>query len=118
MSLRQHIPNAVTSMNLLCGVLGVMAAMDGRFDQAFILMLAGAVFDFCDGLTARALKVSSPEGKELDSLSDIVTFGVLPAVMLCQMMRVSTFGDRFWCFVPLVIAIASAFRLALARRLI
>ena len=112
MNWKQHIPNGVTAMNLLCGVLGVIAALDGRFDHAFVLMLAGAVFDFLDGLTARALKVSSPAGKELDSLSDIVTFGVLPAVMLCQMMRVSTFGNRFWCFVPVVIAVASAFRLA------
>ena len=112
MGWKQHIPNGVTSMNLLCGVLGVMAAMDGRFDLAFILMLAGAVFDFCDGLAARALKVTSPAGKELDSLSDVVTFGVLPAVMMCQMMRVSTFGNRFWCFIPLLLAVASAFRLA------
>ena len=112
MSLRKHIPNAITSMNLLCGVLGVIAASDGRFDQAFLLMLAGAVFDFCDGLVARALGVASPTGRELDSLSDLVTFGVLPAVMLCQMMRVSTFGNCFWCFIPLVIAAASALRLA------
>ena len=112
MGWKQHIPNGVTSMKLLCGVLGVMAAMDGRFDLAFILMLAGAVFDFCDGLAARALKVTSPAGKELDSLSDVVTFGVLPAVMMCQMMRVSTFGNRFWCFIPLLLAVASAFRLA------
>ena len=111
-SLRRHIPNAVTSMNLLCGVLGVMAAWSGHFDQAFYLMLAGAVCDFCDGLAARALKTVSPVGKELDSLSDMVTFGVLPAVMLCRLMQVCTFSHGLWCFVPLLIAVCSAVRLA------
>ena len=112
MSLKRHIPNAITSMNLLCGVLGVIAALETRFDWAFYWMLAGAVFDFCDGLVARALKVASPLGKELDSLSDLVTFGVLPAVMLYEMMRVCTFSASVWCYVPLVIAVASALRLA------
>ena len=112
MSLRKHIPNAITSMNLLCGVLGVIAASDGRFDEAFILMLAGAVFDFCDGLAARALGVVSPTGRELDSLSDLVTFGVLPAVMLHKMMRISTFSNSFWCYVPMIIVVESALRLA------
>lgn len=112
MSLKKHIPNAITSMNLLCGVFGVMAAWSGHFDQAFFLMLAGAVFDFCDGLAARALKTASPVGKELDSLSDMVTFGVLPAVMLCRLMQVCTFSHGFWCFVPVLIAVCSAWRLA------
>ena len=112
MSLQQHIPNAVTSMNLLCGVLGVMAALEAHFDWAFYLMLAGAVFDFCDGLTARALKAYSPLGKELDSLADMVTFGVLPSVMLYELMRVCTFSNSFWCYVPLVIAVFSGLRLA------
>ena len=82
MSWKHHIPNAITSMNLLCGVLGVIAVLAGHFDWAFYLMLSGAVFDFCDGLVARAMKAVSPTGKELDSLSDVVTFGVLPSVML------------------------------------
>ena len=112
MSWKHHIPNAITSMNLLCGVLGVIAALEGRFDWAFYLMLAGAVFDFCDGLAARALKVVSPTGKELDSLSDVVTFGVLPSVMLYELMRVCTFSNSIWCYVPLLIAVFSALRLA------
>lgn len=112
MSWKQHIPNAITSMNLLCGVLGVIAALEGRLDWAFHLMLAGAVFDFCDGLAARALKVVSSTGKELDSLSDVVTFGVLPSVMLYELMRVCTFSNSIWCYVPLLIAVFSALRLA------
>ena len=112
MSVKNSIPNAITLMNLLCGVLGVIAALEGRFDLAFYLMLAGALFDFCDGLAARALKVESSIGRELDSISDIVTFGVLPASMLYEMMRVSTFSDRAVCFIPLVIALFSGLRLA------
>ena len=112
MSWKHHIPNAITSMNLLCGVLGVIAALEGRLEWAFYLMLAGAVFDFCDGLAARALKVVSSTGKELDSLSDVVTFGVLPSVMLYELMRVCTFSNSIWCYVPLLIAVFSAMRLA------
>ena len=112
MSLKQYIPNTITSMNLLCGVLGVIAALEARFDWAFYLMLFGAVCDFCDGLTARLLKAYSPLGKELDSLADLVTFGVLPSLMLHEMMRVCTFGNSIWCYVPLLIAVFSGLRLA------
>ena len=82
MSIKKHIPNTITLMNLLCGVIGVMAAIVGRTDLAFLLMLAAALFDFCDGLAARLLGAYSPVGKELDSLADMVSFGVLPSVML------------------------------------
>ena len=112
MSWKRHIPNTITLMNLLCGVLGVIVALEGRLDQAFCLMLAGAVCDFCDGLAARALKTVSPTGKELDSLSDVVTFGVLPSVMLYELMRICTFSSSPWCYVPLLIAVSSALRLA------
>ena len=70
----KHIPNTITSMNLLCGVLGVICTFDGRFDIAFYMMLAAAVCDFCDGLSARLLNAYSPVGKELDSLADMVSF--------------------------------------------
>ena len=80
----KHIPNTITSMNLLCGVLGVIASLNGRLELGFELMILAAVFDFCDGLAARLLKAYSEIGKELDSLADDVSFGVLPAVMLYQ----------------------------------
>lgn len=112
MSLKKHIPNTITSMNLLCGTLGVIAAFKGRFDAAFILMLAAAVFDFCDGLAARALGAYSEMGKELDSLADMVSFGVLPAAMLYNLMKVCTFSDSIWCLVPVVITVFSGLRLA------
>ena len=82
MKVRGNIPNAITSLNLLCGVVGVVFALSGRPDIAFYLMLAAAVCDFCDGFAARLLHAYSPVGKELDSLADMVSFGVLPSVML------------------------------------
>lgn len=99
-------------MNLLSGTLGVVAAFSGRLDLAFLLMIAGAVFDFCDGLSARALGAYSPMGKELDSLSDMVTFGALPSAMLFCTLKNLFGGLNFWCFVPLVIAVFSGLRLA------
>lgn len=82
MSIVRHIPNTITSLNLLCGVAGVISTMSGRPDTGFLFMLGAAVCDFCDGLAARLLKVRSDIGKELDSLCDVVSFGVLPALML------------------------------------
>lgn len=98
-------------MNLLCGALGVIFTLNGRPDTAFILMLAAAVFDFGDGLAARALGAYSDIGKELDSLCDMVSFGLLPAVMLYSAMT-EIFGESLWCFVPLVLAVFSGLRLA------
>lgn len=102
----------ITLMNLLAGALGVIFAFKGDFRTAFFLMLAAAVFDFCDGLAARLLHAYSDLGKELDSLSDLVSFGVLPAMMLVQLMRTCSFSDSPWCYVPLTIVLASGLRLA------
>ena len=82
MAIGKHIPNTITSMNLLCGAMGVIFALEGHVEWALPLMILGAVFDFCDGLAARLLHAYSPIGKELDSLADLVSFGVLPALML------------------------------------
>ena len=111
MNLVKHIPNTITSMNLLCGVLGVICTFNGRFDIAFYMMLAAAVCDFCDGLSARLLNAYSPVGKELDSLADMVSFGVLPALMTNRLM-VGIQGESFLAYIPLLIAIFSALRLA------
>ena len=106
-----HIPNTITSMNLLCGAMGVICAFDGRLEASFCFMIAAAVFDFCDGLAARALNAYSDIGKELDSLSDMVSFGLLPAIMLNRLM-IAGGNESAWCYTPLVIAVFSALRLA------
>ena len=80
--MRRHIPNTITCCNLLSGCVATMLAFEGNYLCAFLFIIAGAVFDFFDGLTARALKVSSPIGKELDSLADVVTFGFAPSAMV------------------------------------
>ena len=111
MSIVKHIPNTITSMNLLCGVVGVICALYGSPDYALILMVLAAVFDFCDGLAARLLKAYSPIGKELDSLADMVSFGVLPALVMMKCMQAS--GVPMWLsYSSLFIAVMSAVRLA------
>ena len=111
MIIRKAIPDIITSLNLLCGVLGVMFTFNGRPDIAFCMMLAAAVFDFLDGLAARALDAYSDIGKELDSLCDVVSFGVLPALMLYRTM-VDLTGAGVFCCLPLILAVFSALRLA------
>ncbi len=111
MSLKKYIPNSITSMNALAGGIGVVFALQGRPDYAFICMLAAAVFDFCDGLAARMLNAYSPMGKELDSLADMVSFGVLPAVTLIGTMQLKG-ADSWTEVIPLFLAVMSALRLA------
>ena len=107
MNIRKHIPDSITSMNLLCGVMGVILTMEGRPDLGFLMMICGAVFDFFDGLSARLLKASSGIGKELDSLADVVSFGVLPSLMLFKACGASPVK-----YITLLIAVFSALRLA------
>ena len=112
MNITRHIPNTITSMNLLCGVLGVICVFSGESDTAFLLMLLAAVCDFFDGFSARALKAYSAIGKELDSLADLVSFGLLPSLMLYRMMTVLSPEAGLLCYLPLLIVVASALRLA------
>ena len=109
MNIRKHIPDSITSMNLLCGVMGVIFTLKGRPDIGFLLMIGGAVFDFFDGLAARLLKASSGIGKELDSLADMVSFGVLPSLMLFGLSGSSVPVLKY---LPLILAVFSALRLA------
>jgi len=107
-------------MNLLSGVGGIVAAMNGYWNWAFWLMIAGAGFDFFDGMVARLLKVSGPMGKELDSLADMITFGVLPSIMMYKMLLHSDleypffeiFNVRIIPLIAFLIAAFSALRLA------
>ncbi len=110
MTLYKHIPNTITSMNLLAGIMGVIFTLEGHLELAFPLMILGAVFDFCDGLAARLLNAYSPIGKELDSLADLVSFGVLPALMLYRIQPED--APVVLRLIPLVVAVLSALRLA------
>ena len=108
----KNIPNTITSLNLLSGIAGILCAFSGRLDVSFLLMLAAAVFDFFDGFAARALGAYSPMGKELDSLADSVSFGLLPSLMLHRLMIVLSGETSVWCYIPLSIALFSVLRLA------
>ena len=79
--IKKHIPNAITCCNLVSGCVATVFALGGQVGMALLFIIIGAVFDFGDGMSARLLGVSSPIGKELDSLADDVTFGVAPATI-------------------------------------
>ena len=109
MNIKRIIPDTLTCCNLLCGSVAVFMATQNAFYISFILILAGAVFDFFDGSSARILKVPSPIGVELDSLADDITFGLAPSMMLCCFLR-PIIG--WWCLLALIMAAFSALRLA------
>ena len=98
-------------MNLLCGSMGVIFTFQGELNIAFYLMLAAAVCDFFDGFTARLLNAYSATGKELDSLADLISFGLLPSLMLHRRL-IEGGMTGFWSYLPLIICIFSALRLA------
>ena len=80
--IKRHIPNSLTCCNLISGCVATGCAFYGQYQYAVLMIVIGAVFDFFDGMVARALGVSSPIGKELDSLADVVTFGVAPSAII------------------------------------
>lgn len=130
MPIKKHIPNLITLLNLLAGCIALLFAVQGNLIFAAVFVAAGIFFDFFDGLAARLLDVKSELGLQLDSLADAVTSGVVPGVVMYQMIRkalpntreVSTEwkmgGDWFdWnlntlALIGLFIALASAYRLA------
>ena len=119
-AIRNNIPNAITSLNLLFGCLACIAAfhcfdtMCGTelkgYQWAFILIALAAVADFCDGLVARALHAVSNIGAELDSLADLVSFGLAPAMVLYNIMIEQ--GAGHWSLVAMLLPVFGAIRLA------
>lgn len=81
MNTKKLIPNIITLSNLIFGVISLMLTLQGNYKEAAIAILFGMVLDSVDGRVARRLEVSSEFGKELDSLADLVTFGVAPAIL-------------------------------------
>ena len=113
-----NIPNALTCCNLICGCIACGCAFYGQYHYAVLMIVIGAVFDFFDGMVARALGVSSPIGKELDSLADVVTFGVAPSTILfylfhevhCPEMLMPV--EKYLPYTAFLMAAFSALRLA------
>ena len=88
--MKKHIPNFITTLNLFSGCTGIIIALTYRIDYAAYFIALAALFDFFDGLAARLLHVKSEIGKELDSLADVVSFGVLPGIIFYQMKKSSS----------------------------
>jgi CDP-diacylglycerol--serine O-phosphatidyltransferase len=114
------VPNCITLVNLLCGIGSIISSLVyNDLQMAFAFVIASAVADFCDGFAARLLKQYSALGVQLDSLADMVSFGVAPAIamsVLCgnmpSVLGLSEQVGEWLCYLPLVIALLSALRLA------
>lgn len=109
--MKKHIPNTITCLNLICGCIATVQAVFGAADMALLFIILGAVFDFFDGMSARLLHVSSPIGKELDSLADCVTFGVAPSTIVFYFLD-THLTIPYVPYVAFIMAAFSALRLA------
>ncbi len=116
--MKKHIPNSITCCNLISGCIATSFAFAGNIKVALLLIIIGAVFDFFDGMFARLLNVSSPIGKELDSLADVITFGLAPSTIIFSQLHVMsypTFLEPLRDYLPyaaFIMAAFSALRLA------
>lgn len=111
--IKKHIPNTITCCNLISGCIATYFAFSGDYRTALLFIIIGAVFDFFDGMVARLLHVSSPIGKELDSLADDITFGFAPAAIIFSYLSALTANSQ-WpiAFTAFIMAAFSALRLA------
>lgn len=111
-AIKKQIPNLFTLGNITCGVLAIIVSFGHDLETAAWLMVLATVFDFFDGFLARLLKVSGELGKQLDSLADMVTFGVLPSILLFHYVNISE-ADMGWAgYAFLLLAVFSCYRLA------
>jgi CDP-diacylglycerol--serine O-phosphatidyltransferase len=111
--MKNHLPNAITCLNLFAGCLALCNVFAGRLELAAYLVGLAAVFDFADGLVARALHASSPIGKDLDSLADMVSFGVVPGAMLYYLLGQGANSLPNWLpYAGFIVTVFSALRLA------
>jgi CDP-diacylglycerol--serine O-phosphatidyltransferase len=122
--MKRHLPNLMTLLNLACGTAAIVLTLEGQWRWAVYLVLAAAVLDFLDGFAARMLKAHSHMGKQLDSLADLVSFGVLPAVFIYVLFSTlfqnqpedapGFYGPLQWVvlFSVLLVPVFSAIRLA------
>ena len=112
--IKKHIPNTITCLNLISGCIATYWAFLGDYELALLFIVIGAVFDFFDGMSARLLHVSSPNGKELDSLADDITFGFAPSAIVFSFLnsQLSIVNYQFIPYLAFVMAAFSALRLA------
>ncbi len=111
MNIKKQIPNFITCLNIFSGCIAIHFAFQANYSAAFIAILLAAVFDFMDGFAARLLKAFSPMGKELDSLADVVSFGVAPGAIVFSVLNEAGIND--WLpFFGFIIPAFSALRLA------
>ena len=114
----RHIPNTLTCLNLFSGCVAAVMAFQSRYDMALLFIIVGAVFDFFDGMAARALHAYSNIGKDLDSLSDDVSFGVAPSLIVFSLFKEMHYPAYMasvvaWLpYLAFLIAVFSALRLA------
>lgn len=114
----RNIPNTLTSCNLFSGCIAAYMAFQGNYKEALLFIVLGAMFDFFDGMTARLLHVSSPIGKELDSLADDITFGLAPAAIAFSLFKEVYYPDflmpvaGIMPYTAFLIAVFSGLRLA------
>ena len=117
--MKKHIPNLITLANLFLGCLAILGILSGQHILVFWMLLVAGFLDVGDGVAARILKVKSEMGKELDSLADMVTFGVVPGIAMVYLLKMAYCPDTGWlegsCWMPYIgflITIAAAYRLA------
>ena len=111
MNLKAQLPNFITLLNLLSGVVGILWVLEGQLLYGAYFVILSAGFGFLDGFAARLLKVQSDMGKELDSLADVVSFGVLPGILLYSLTKAQT-DSQVLPYLTLIIPMLSAYRLA------
>jgi CDP-diacylglycerol--serine O-phosphatidyltransferase len=113
-SFKKSLPNVLTCSNLLCGCVGISATFNNDLLLASYLIVLAGIFDFFDGFVARLVKANSELGKQLDSLADMVTFGVLPSFIVYHLIMESVpdLNGVWKCYLAFVIAVFSALRLA------
>ncbi|NEV93673.1 phosphatidylserine synthase [Psychroflexus sp. YR1-1] len=120
--IKRQIPNFITLLNLLAGSVATVFAVQGDLSMASLFVVLGIFFDFFDGLAARALDVKSEMGLQLDSLADMVTSGLVPGLVMCQLLyrTLSPSSDlaflspetSWMVFIGFIITLGSAYRLA------
>lgn len=109
--MKKHIPNTITLLNQFSGIVACIFAYNSRFDLALLFVLIGATLDFMDGAMARLLRVSSPLGKELDSLADVITFGLVPGMIAFRLLGPLAEVWEYMPYLGFLITLFSTYRL-------